>query len=139
MGKRAEAERPIVEANDDKFAVTFGATDGILMRPVVSPAWVESGISLWTWIMIVDRPAISAFDAVYRFARKHRGEDSQALPPAVRRELRAAQGLSILCRQDLHADWYQFFLMTDASLMAGALVAAPATPTQLSMSQGVTR
>ena len=104
------------------------------MRPVASPAWAESGISLWAWIMIADRPSISAFDVVYRVVQKHRDEEPQALPPAVRRELRAAQGLSILCRQEVDAVWYQFFLMTDASLKAGALVAAPATPAQLPMS-----
>ena len=71
-------------------------------------------VGRFTWTMLIRRPSLSIFSAVYRFmavAKKKR----YALWPSVRRELTAAMNVIPLLSSSMRASWRQRLTCVDAS------------------------
>gem|GEM_PF-4462442 len=80
-------------------------------------------VGRWTWAMLVNRPALSAFNAVYRFIRV---ADRRCFDiwPTVRTELKVAIGFAPLLFATLSSPWFDRVVATDASLDGQGVVAA---------------
>ncbi len=100
-------------------------------------------IGRWTWAMLVNRPTLSVFSAVYRFIEVA-GARRFALWPAVALELAVIAALAPLLVVRLSAPDYPSFVATDASEHGqGVVVFTPSTadvvlvaPTQDSAERG---
>lgn len=82
-------------------------------------------VGRWTWAMLARRPALSTFNAVYRFCQVA-GARLFTVWPTVRRELQVAVRLAPLLWCSLRHDWFPDAVATDAS-MEGLGVVALAT------------
>ena len=79
-------------------------------------------IGRWTWAMLVNRPSLSVFSAVYRFIETAQ-ERSFVLWPSAALELAVAVGVAPLLFVRLSAPDYPTFLATDASEYGQGVVA----------------
>jgi len=91
---------------DTKQVLVNGACTGRAMAQLVGR---------WTWAMLVYRPALSAFNAVYRFSRM---ADRMCwfLWASVRVELECVMGLAPLLWASMKNPWFTRVPCTDASL-----------------------
>jgi hypothetical protein len=78
---------------------------------------------MWSWSVLVTRPALSVFQSVYRFSRVA-GPRVFELWPTVRRELRILTGLLPLLWADLASVFLPKVVASDASLRGQGVVAA---------------
>jgi len=84
-------------------------------------------IGRWTWAMLVTRPALSCFSAVYRFIEQA-DHWLFGLWPTVVAELRSALCVAPLLHTTIDAQWWDRVVACDASLKGQGVVAAPAPP-----------
>jgi hypothetical protein len=80
-------------------------------------------VGRWTWAMLVNRTALSAFNAVYRYIRVA-DECLFDIWPNVRTELQVAIGFAPLLFATVSAPWFDRVVATDASLDGQGVVAA---------------
>ena len=93
------------------------------------PSSVESVVALATWLFMLDRGGLSAFQQVYAWRREHRASrKSLAVPIEIRRELAVVAGLPMLVGQDLTAPWQLRVMLYDASETGGGICETIATP-----------
>ena len=80
-------------------------------------------VGRWTWCMLVRRPSLSIFSAVYRFIMitRHR---QHVLWPSVKRELHTAAMLAPLLYASIKVPFMPKFIASDASEFAQGVVAA---------------
>src|SRR6185312_15045678 len=83
----------------------------------------------WTWAMLVRRPSLAVFTAVYRFVETARWRVFR-IWPSVARELRVAMGLVPLLFADVAAPWAPLIVATDASEFGEGVVARRADPAE---------
>jgi hypothetical protein len=83
-------------------------------------------VSSWTWALLVRRPTLSVFAAVYRFVHMARG--SVKLWPSVRRELLCVIGLVPVLSTSWCLPFDSEVLASDASLTGFGVVAASVSP-----------
>lgn len=82
-------------------------------------------IGRWTWAMLVTRPALSCFSAVYRFIEMA-DHWLFGLWPTVAAELQSALCIAPLLHTTIDALWWDRVVACDASLKGQGVVAAPA-------------
>ena len=86
-------------------------------------------VGRWTWAMLVNRPALAVFSAVYRYIETARERASFVLWPSAALELAVAMALAPLLSVHLAARTYPSFIATDASEFGQGVVAfTPARP-----------
>ena len=97
-------------------------TLALLDRGMCTGIELSQIIGKFTWAMLVRRPALSIFSAVYKFilVSKHR---HYQLWPSVRRELHAATMLIPLLYTSIRGDFMPHVVSTDASEEAQGVVA----------------
>ena len=96
------------------------------------PAQVESVTSLCTWLMMVNRGALSILDQTYVWTRVHReSKVPLQMPQEVRRELAALSAVLPLIRQLWSAPWLTKVLMFDASEIGAGICETQGTITEL--------
>ena len=81
-------------------------------------------VGSWTWAMLVRRPALAIFSAVYRFAAVA-GRRRFRLWPSVVRELSVAVGVAPLLHFSLRSPWFPHVVAVDASEIGQGVVAVP--------------
>lgn len=93
------------------------------------PSAVGSVVALATWLFMLGRGGLSAFQQVYAWCREHR-TSRKSFPVAIeiRRELAVAAGLLMLVGQDLAAPWQLRVMLCDASESGGCICNTVATP-----------
>ena len=74
-------------------------------------------VGRWTWAMLVRRPAMSIFSAVYRFIECAH-DSCYTIWPSVRRELLAASYIAPLLYASIRCDWSHIVIASDASELA---------------------
>lgn len=84
-------------------------------------------VGRWTWAMLVRRPAMSVFNAVYRFIECAR-DSRYILWPSVRRELWAAAHLAPLLFASICCEWSSVVIASDASEVAAGVVYTRSNP-----------
>src|SRR6185312_15815183 len=95
-----------------RAVLAAGSTSGLLLSKIVGS---------WTWYLLLQRPLLSAFNAVYRFIQcaQHRVYE---LWPSVIRELRMVVGLAPLLRADFALPFADSVLAHDASANGAGVV-----------------
>lgn len=78
-------------------------------------------VGRWTWAMLVRRPSLACFSAVYRFIECAQGSRFN-IWPSVRTELRAIVYLAPLLIASLKDVWSHNVIATDASMIAEGVV-----------------
>jgi hypothetical protein len=98
-------------------------TQDLVHRGFSSGRELASTIGAWTWAMLVRRPALAAFSAVYRFINC---ADTRTfmLWPSVVHELQTASGLAPLLQVNLEAKFFKQAIATDASIEGFGVVVA---------------
>jgi hypothetical protein len=87
-------------------------------------------VGRYTWAMLVRRPALSIFSAVYRFIEC--SHDSRyTIWPSVRRELWAAAHITPLLYASISCDWSPIVVVSDASEMAAGVVYTAASASSI--------
>lgn len=122
-----------------KLGKLVSQTEHIVRRGWASGDEVESLIGSWTWAMLVRRPTLAVFSAVYRFIRTASYRVFN-LWPSVAAELRAVVGLAPLMFVDLRTGFFDRVVASDASMSGLGVVAAPMdeqTQAQTSRATGV--
>jgi hypothetical protein len=79
-------------------------------------------VGRWTWAMLVVRPALSVFEAVYRFINTA-GYSYFGVWNSVRRELLTACRLFPVLFATVHGDWFDRVVACDASMTGEGVVA----------------
>ncbi|KAL0630595.1 hypothetical protein Q9L58_010558 [Maublancomyces gigas] len=87
-------------------------------------------VGRWTWAMLVRRPAMSIFSAVYRFIECAH-DSSYTIWPSVRRELLAATGIAPLLYASIRCDWSPIVIASDASELAAGVVYTQVQPSEV--------
>lgn len=80
-------------------------------------------VGRWTWAVLVCRPALSVFSAVYRFIECARSR-LFSIWPSVCKELMTMAGLAPLLFANMQPRWFQRVIATDASESGQGVVAA---------------
>lgn len=80
-------------------------------------------VGRYTWAMLVRRPAMAIFSAVYRFIECAR-DTRFTIWPSVRRELWAAAHISPLLYASIRCEWAHVVIASDASEQAAGVVYA---------------
>jgi hypothetical protein len=83
---------------------------------------IERVVGKLTWAMLIKRPALSVFSAVYKFARSA-GDQWTPIWSSVRNELVVASGLLPLLNVSLDSVWFNSVLAVDASNVGQGVVA----------------
>jgi hypothetical protein len=98
-------------------------TLSLLHRGVATGEDISKLVGRWTWCMLVRRPSLSVFSAVYRFIiiTRHR---QHVLWPSVRRELHTAAMLAPLLYASIKVPFVNKIIASDASEVAQGIVAA---------------
>lgn len=102
------------------------ATSALLQRKHVTGLEMARCVGHWTWAMLIARPALSVFNAVYRFIIAA-GPIPFEIWRSVRRELWTAIRLAPLFVASLSIDWFHSVVASDASLTGQGVCAAPLT------------
>ena len=104
-------------------------TGSVLAQREISGYGLSALLGKWTWAMLVRRPALAVFTAVYRFVDAARWRVFR-IWPSVKRELRVAMGLVPLLFADIAAPWAPLIVATDASEFGEGVVARRADPAE---------
>ena len=96
-----------------------------------SPRQVQEIVGRWTWAMLVRRPALSIFSAVYAFASLPSATTPRPLWPSCVTELRLAAGIAPLLNTSLGIRPFSSCLATDASSTGWGACKAPIPPLSL--------
>ncbi len=109
----------------EKMDAIIAAIDSILRFPFVDVRTLQALVGRLVWAFLAFRPALSAFDAVFRWSRQQDrlGLTAAPLGPAVIRELAIAAAILPLARTDLRAPLFEHCVATDASEFALGVVA----------------
>lgn len=127
LGLLVDPRTATVSLAPDKFRKLAMQTVAVLLRGKATGRQMLRLTSSWAWPMLINRPALSAFRAVYRFAACAR-DRTFALWPSVASELRCALGLAPLLTSNLRARFFQRAIATDASLDGCGVSACHVSP-----------
>ena len=111
----------------EKLHALCAATQRLLLDRRVSGLELAGLVGRWTWAMLVNRPALAAFCAVYRFI-EFAGPNTFCLWPSAVRELVMAINLAPLLHVSVAAAWFDRVLACDASLLGQGVCAARVHP-----------
>ena len=101
------------------------ATSYVVQEKRSSLHGMQTLVGMYTWAMLLQRPALAIFDEVYKVTGEP--EAVMDLSIEVRIELMMAAALLPLMVADLRAPWIEDLYMTDASPSGGGVIKATAT------------
>ena len=103
----------------------------MLERGVASASEVEHLLSIWIWMMLPCRMALSILAAIYAFMRDFAEQPARKLPRAVQAELWCLVFLLPFFAVDLSAGWHPWAYQVDASYEGYGAVASRTWPQEL--------
>jgi len=121
LGLEVDAAQGSVSLSALKALKLLRATLIILQRGFASGRQMAQLTGCWSWPMLVNRPSLSAFRSVYRFAACA-GDRTYWLWPSVVTELKCVIGLLPMLRSDLTSESWNTVLASDASELASGVV-----------------
>ena len=128
LGMLIDGRRLLIHLSEPKMRRLVNITLAVLASAEVTGTQLHRVVGLWTWQLMLARPALSVLHYCYRYIeiRKHK---SEVLWNSVKQELVMLLSLLPLLRVSLADGWYPLLVATDASEQAAGVVA-----TQLSNS-----
>lgn len=127
LGIELNGNQRTIGARADKLQLLCNETFSLINGGVCTGIQLARLVGKWTWCMLVMRPALSIFTAVYRFI-KYAGTAYFTIWPSVVRELVMVTYLAPLLTVSLDSNWLPFVLATDASELAQGVVKADVSP-----------
>jgi len=103
------------------------STLAVMRAATVTGAMLSHLVGRWTWVMMLRRCSLAVLQHVYRYCRVAQYRRF-TLWPSVRRELSMLLSLLPLLEARLNAPFFHRAIASDASELAGGVVAAPLTP-----------
>jgi hypothetical protein len=122
LGMDVNGDDGTVSISAERHQKMIMATLHILWKQNVTGHALSVVIGLWTWNLLLRRPALSVLKYSYAFVEKHRWAQAE-LWPSVRRELVTLIGLAPLLHTSLRYQWYKSVVASDASTIAAGVVA----------------
>lgn len=126
IGLHVDGGRGRLEVPISKITKLLGATAQLLRMGGCSGHDMARLVGHWTWVVLVRRPALSVFNAVYRFVAAA-GHRVRRLWPSVRSELHAICALAPLLWTSVNDDWFDKVVAFDASTLGAGVCSASAT------------
>jgi len=105
----------------DKLLQLSKETQRLLNATTCTGRYMSRLVGKWVWPVLVCRPALSVFSAVYRFIQAA-GRRPFTIWNSVKRELQVMMGLVPLLFASLSAEWLPSVVATDASSTGGGVV-----------------
>jgi hypothetical protein len=103
------------------------STLAVMRAETVTGAMLSHLVGRWTWVMMLRRCSLAVLQHAYRYCRVAQYRRF-TLWPSVRRELSMLLSLLPLLEARLDAPFFHRAIASDASELAGGVVAAPLTP-----------
>jgi len=122
LGFVIDGRRHTVGVAPSKLARLCADTLRLLARGRCTGYELAMLVGRWTWAMLGNRPSLSCFNAVYRYADCAGGRHF-TIWGSVHTELTTAVGLAPLLFADIGAAWFPQVVATDASSTAFGVVA----------------
>lgn len=105
-----------LKVSGEKMRDLVLATEAFALEDWVRPAIVSTLMGLWTWAMLVVRPALSIPDKVFAWLSSSESlKKPRKMWKSVKEELMALAAMSVYMRVDLTIPWWPKAYMTDAS------------------------
>ena len=127
VGLEIDGEDLTIGVAPSKIAALCRDTEAMLSRKVATADDMQRIVGRWTWCMLIRRPSLAVFSAVYRYS-----ECARRVPftiwPSCARELRAAIGLAPLLYTSFIDSWCSDIVATDASLIGQGVARYTAPP-----------
>ena len=127
LGMVIHGREHTVGVSVDKLEKLCHDTYTLLRAGLASGRRVAELVGRWTWSMLVARPALSVFNAVYKYIETAGGR-LFTLWPTVKIELWTAIRLAPLLVASLSSEWFPRVLACDASLDGQGVCYASAPP-----------
>ena len=122
LGMDVNGEDGTISVSAERHHRMIMATLHLLWKRQVTGHALSVVIGLWTWNLLLRRPALSVLKCSYSFVEKHRWATAE-LWPSVRRELVALIGLAPLLHTSLRHQWWSSTVASDASTTKAGVVA----------------
>ena len=103
------------------------STLAVMRAETVTGAMLSHLVGRWTWVMMLRRCSLAVLQHAYRYCRVAQNRRF-TLWPSVRRELSMLLSLLPLLEARLDAPFFHRAIASDASELAGGVVAVPLTP-----------
>ena len=123
MGLRVDGSGVSIGVAPHKLALLSKQTLMLARAPVVDAHELSSLVGKWVWSVLVRRPVLAVFGAVYRWLQAYDGR-SAPLWPSARLELAVLCALAPLLVANLSAPWFGDAVAVDASSDGQGVVAA---------------
>jgi hypothetical protein len=104
-----------------KLAALAAATEALVARGNATGLELSELLGHWTWAMLANRPALSVFGAVYRFALINQNSRFSLWHTVVRELTLAVQIAPLLC-SPIRGSWWPRVIATDASTVGQGVV-----------------
>lgn len=134
IGLHVNGSRGRLEVPVDKINKLLAATAHLLLLGACSGDDMARLLGHWTWPMLLRRPSLSVFNAVYRFVVAA-GSRVRRLWPSVRNELHAICALAPLLWTSVNDDWFDKVVAFDASTLGAGVCCASASPDDIAAEQ----
>ena len=127
LGIEVHGREHTVAPRADKLEKLRMDTVRVLQRGLCTGREMAKLVGRWTWSMLISRPSLSVFSAVYRFIEKA-GRKDFGVWHSVARELWTVARLSPLFVSTLSSEWYSHVIAVDASLSGQGVVVSQLPP-----------
>lgn len=104
-----------IGVNPNKLMKLIADTNAVINRGICDGRTMASIVGKWTWAMLIVRPALATFGAVYNFCEKS-GKTPFVLWPSVIKELKIATAIAPLLWTTINLPWFESIMATDASM-----------------------
>ncbi len=122
LGMDVNGDDGTVTVSAERHHKMILATLHLLSKKEVTGHALSVVIGLWTWNLLLRRPALSVLKCSYSFIERHRWSEAE-LWPTVQRELITLIGLAPLLQSSLRHQWFKSVVASDASTVAAGVVA----------------
>ncbi len=129
IGVQVHGEDHTVGIKASKLAALIKETETVLSKGHATGREMQALTGHWIWAMLVRRPALSIFSAIFKFGRTVK--TSAPIWPTVKRELQTAIGIAPLLYSCISAQFFQRLVASDASETGVGVVAAKLPESQL--------
>ena len=122
LGLTLDFEPYILRPCQEKLKALVLRTEGLALKGQAIPREVASLLGLWTWIMLLNRPALSIPDKIFKWLHSFDETEEtkiQMIWGTVRSEMMAMASLSVYFESRLETPWWSQVYMTRRTRASG--------------------
>jgi len=130
LGLLIDGSRHTVGVSAPKLQLLIHHTNSLLSHRHCTGDQMAQIVGRWVWAILIRRPALAVFSAVYRFI-ECAGRRVFTIWPSVARELSIVIGLAPLLYASLDSSWFSHVVCSDASTSGLGVVVARSSPDRI--------